>query len=429
MFKNLSEKQNPYFGVLISYVSKGISFVLSFISIPLLLNNLELSQYSLWITLVSIVNWINLLDLGVGNGLKNTIAKYNHLRDKKECAYYITGTFQFFSLISGFLVILTLIFSKYIPVIKINIGYSFLLYLPIICFFPFTTFNAVLQGNLKNGLLSIISLVRALWIFFAVLLFKYTSSDKIIICAICYNIFNILYFIFILFSIKKIYLFSLSQIFNFKLFVFGLKIVRIGLEYFILQVTSLIQFSMGNYIIYNLFNNQVASFDLLNNKIYANLAIFFNAGIAVFWPQFTSAMASHDAEKLIKYRSQLLIMLIVYIFGLGISIPIITPFVGWWTQGKILVNIKDIIPFVLFNIVLSINYYEAVILNAAEKINIQILFSLMTSILFITLVSFSKYFLIKSYIIIPIINTLILIPSFFIYKIHADRIVNSFRSE
>jgi O-antigen/teichoic acid export membrane protein len=426
MFKIITEKQNPFVGVLISYITKGITIIISFVTVPLLLNNLEMSQYSLWITLVSIVNWINLFDLGVGNGLKNVIARYNNENDKSLLSKYITGTFQFFLSISALLIIILIFFARYIPVINENTFYSYILYIPVIIMFPFTAFNAVLQGSLKNGFLSILSLVKAIWVFILIILLKFLNFDKIILCSIVYNLFNLFFYIIVLFSIKKMYIFSFNEIINSSAFIYTIKIIKTGIGFFILQITSLVLFNMGNYIMYNIFYDKVASYDILNNKLFFNLLMFFNIGITVFWPQFTAAMASRDFDKLVKCRKQLLLLLIIFIIGVCISIPVITPFVKWWTGGKINVDIVEIIPFVLFIILLAINYYEAVILNASEKIKIQIIISVLCMPLFFIFIFMIKSFVINSYIVIPIANMLVLIPGAIIFKIYADKIIKSF---
>jgi O-antigen/teichoic acid export membrane protein len=368
--------------------------------------------------------------LGVGNGLKNAVAGYNHrMEDKEQLGHYITGTFQFFLLISIFFVTILLLFARYIPVINTNISYSYFLYIPTILLFPFTAFNAILQGSLRNGFLSIIGLIRSLWIFAIIALFKIANLDKIIVCAVGFNVFSLIYYIVILFSIKSVYIFSLKKIFDFTAFSYGLDIIKTGLGFFVLQITSLILFNMGNYIIYNWFPGQVASYDVLNNKIFANLLMFFNIGIAVFWPQFTSAMAERDGPRLIKCRRQLLLLLILFIAGVCLAIPLITPFITWWTSGRISVRLMEIIPFAIFNILLAINYYEAVILNASERIKIQIILSSTGTALFIVLIFLLKNFVINSYIVLPAANAFMLFPSLFVYKIYADKIIGSFIQE
>ena len=44
--------------------------LISFLTIPLMLNYLNNEEYGLWILVLSITNWIYTFDIGIGNGLK-----------------------------------------------------------------------------------------------------------------------------------------------------------------------------------------------------------------------------------------------------------------------------------------------------------------------------------------------------------------------
>jgi O-antigen/teichoic acid export membrane protein len=57
--------------IIASFGIKGISIIIGFIFVPLLIDYLGTFEYGIWITLGSIVGWINYFDIGLGNGLRN----------------------------------------------------------------------------------------------------------------------------------------------------------------------------------------------------------------------------------------------------------------------------------------------------------------------------------------------------------------------
>lgn len=67
--------------ILLSFFLKGISVVVSFLMVPITLNYLNVERYGIWLTLSSIIGWFYILDIGLGNGLRNkfteTLAKGN----------------------------------------------------------------------------------------------------------------------------------------------------------------------------------------------------------------------------------------------------------------------------------------------------------------------------------------------------------------
>ena len=54
-----------------SFLVKGLNIVISLLLIPITLNILDPVKYGIWITIFSIVNWFNMMDIGIGNGFRN----------------------------------------------------------------------------------------------------------------------------------------------------------------------------------------------------------------------------------------------------------------------------------------------------------------------------------------------------------------------
>ena len=54
--------------------SRGVGFLVSFLSVPLTIGYLGRERYGVWILLSSLLAWVRLADLGIGNGLRTAIA-------------------------------------------------------------------------------------------------------------------------------------------------------------------------------------------------------------------------------------------------------------------------------------------------------------------------------------------------------------------
>lgn len=74
--------------------------------VPLLLGSMDTDNYAVWLTLTSLVSWIALFDIGLGNGLRNrlseTLAKNDITQSKKYistayCGVIIVAMFLFIS--------------------------------------------------------------------------------------------------------------------------------------------------------------------------------------------------------------------------------------------------------------------------------------------------------------------------------------------
>ena len=70
-FRNSGTVRSMGLNVLI----RPISILINIIYTPLLLNYLGDEKYGIWVTILSIINWVNFCDIGIGNGLRNILGK------------------------------------------------------------------------------------------------------------------------------------------------------------------------------------------------------------------------------------------------------------------------------------------------------------------------------------------------------------------
>ena len=66
---NLTKDKRSYEiqkNIVLSFLFKGISIIVSLVIVPLTLNYLNPTEYGVWLTLSSIMTWINLFDIGLG---------------------------------------------------------------------------------------------------------------------------------------------------------------------------------------------------------------------------------------------------------------------------------------------------------------------------------------------------------------------------
>ena len=61
--------------ILALILRKGITVLIAYITIPLILHYLTESEYGIWLTIYSVIGWFVLFDLGLGLGLRNRFAE------------------------------------------------------------------------------------------------------------------------------------------------------------------------------------------------------------------------------------------------------------------------------------------------------------------------------------------------------------------
>ena len=61
--------------ILVSMLIKGWGSIVQFLLVPVTLGCLNQYEYGIWLTINSILVWIDSFDIGLGNGLRNNLAE------------------------------------------------------------------------------------------------------------------------------------------------------------------------------------------------------------------------------------------------------------------------------------------------------------------------------------------------------------------
>jgi O-antigen/teichoic acid export membrane protein len=80
--------------VVVSYLARGLAIVISFVSVPLTLNYLDKERYGLWLTISSIIAYLNVTDLGLGLGLQNRVAEARGRGEEEKIGELLSTAFS-----------------------------------------------------------------------------------------------------------------------------------------------------------------------------------------------------------------------------------------------------------------------------------------------------------------------------------------------
>ena len=92
--------------IIVSVGLKGIDALVYLLLVPVTLGYLNPYEYGIWLTLNSILMWINSFDIGLGNGLRNklTIAEATHNHHLGRI--YVSTTFFMLVILMGLLILI-----------------------------------------------------------------------------------------------------------------------------------------------------------------------------------------------------------------------------------------------------------------------------------------------------------------------------------
>lgn len=385
-----------------SFIFKGLAIFSSFLAIPLMIKYLGVEHYGVWSTLLSIVSWVVLFDIGIGNGLRNKISESLAKENKQEAHSYISTAYTIIGAISVMLILIFLLVSEYIPWQKVfNItsinNQELQSVVNITAIFLFLNFwisliNQVFNGLQKTSLVVFNQFLSNIFSLLAVFILYTFYESSLIKLAFAYGI-SLLASSLIL----SFWFYKNNKEFIPKIKSFGLNytksITSLGFKFFIIQIAVIVIFTTDKILITQLFGPQyVASYDVVF-KLFSVITIVHGMLMAPLWSAYSDAYHRGDIEWIKKtIKNQLKIYLLILV-ATTLLIFLAKPIIVLWIGRDFVVDNILIIAMALFILVSTWNNIFAYFLNATNKLDVQINTSILAMIANIPLsIMFVRFF-------------------------------------
>lgn len=380
----------------VSTIIKGLSVLISIIYVPLVLGFLDQEKYGIWITLTTIVNWIRLLDVGMGNGLRNMLAEAVALKNYKQGRIYISTTY---GILGGIFLLVLLVFylinphlnwqailnSELITPVELVSLTSIVVSFIVLGFIlqPITLIYTAHGNSIAGGIIQLIISTASLFLIWIVSVFA-EKGNIIILAWIVTGIPVLIYIIVSAYTFLYKYPHLKPSFKLIKISESG-NLLRLSAQFFVVQITSAIIYSSIPFIVAQLFSpNEVAVFNI-SNSIF-NVPIMLMAIILTpVVPLVTQAFVLKDFTWLRNMLKKQMIISGVLSVGTLVMV-VISPFIyRIWLGDKI---------FIPFNLSLSIGIYAIIqvltapfstFINAVGKIKILVILGPAGIILFVGL--------------------------------------------
>ena len=397
-FKNINYLKQIKF----SFFYKIFALLSAFLVVRYSLQYLGIELYGLWTVILTFINWIIFFDLGIANGIKNQLSKCLANEQIEEAKEYISTGYGIALIFSFSIYIILLIFSFFINWQAVfNIDFLSNSYLQVVILL--TSFFILL-----NFVISIITTIfnvtqNASYIVFSQFITQLLSLMLVVIL----NLFAEKSLLFIATSYGCSLLFT-----NFSMSIWFYKkninlipkfnyfktnkiksILSLGAKFFILQLTVLIIMSSDRMISIHLLNiNEVTNYDLLY-RYFSIVMIFHTLINNPLWPMYTEAFQKKDYIWIKNILKKLNLLLLGYSFIILIMIYLGDKFILFWTGNEnIIISKSNYIYMGLLIITLIWSSIYAYFLNGIEKLNVQLITTVLGAIINIPLSIFlSKY--------------------------------------
>lgn len=387
--------------IIASTLIKGLSAIISLLLIPLTLDCLGTLRNGVWLTISSVLLWIDQMDIGLGNGLRNKLAIYSARQDLLEARKIVSSTMAMLTCIMCvtlvvlmFLVWQTDVFSFFniSPQIIPDLRSSLSLAVVFVCM----TFIMKSIGNVYMGMQIpafsnlLIMLGQALVLF--ITWWLYINGKATFISIVIANTASPL----LIYALAYPYTFcfqfpQLRPSLNLVNFKSALELGNLGLKFFWIQVASVIQFMTANILISNFFSPAMVTPYQIAFRYLSLTMVAFTIICMPFWNATTDAYEKNDIEW-IRKANQKMNLIMCGMTALIIIMVLASPWVfEIWIGDACHVpfGMTVLVAFYILLLIASMRY--SYFLNGVGALRLQIYMTVMT-IIFVLLAYFvSKY--------------------------------------
>lgn len=395
--ENIARSRKTKLNIVAMLGVKGLSMLISFLYVPLLLNSMDSENYGVWLTLTSLVSWVAIFDIGLGNGLRNKLAEALARNDELLGRKYVSTAYITIFSVVVFIIGFFLLFYQYMPWPKILNAYAIdgkeLNYLVLIVFiafclqFVFSLINSILYALQLPALSSFILLLGQLFSYILVLvLSKFYLISSLFVLG---TVISVIPPLTLLLSTYFIFRFKFSHLApSFKYFEWSKikDILSLGIKFFIIQIVSILLFQTNNLIItHTLGNESVVQYNIAYKYMYI-IVMIFTIIVTPLWSATTEAYIKRDYLWIKNVVKKIHIVMFLMIIG-GFLMFLFSDMAYRIWLGNTSVEISKWTTLILYIYAVAMILYGmyGYIINGIGKLRVQIIMTLILACLYVPL--------------------------------------------
>lgn len=370
----------------------------SLIMVPITLNYLNAENYGIWMAMTSILYWFAFFDVGLGNGMRNYLSEAISRQDYIKARSYFSTAIFLLAIIAVLIGILSLII-----IFQLDLNHIF---------------NTHIMSNKSLAYIMVVAISFSLIQFVAknvgmvyIAMQRYAINDFIVFIGqlistiIVYIITkttesHLIYIVIAITSIPAL-VFILASIPLLKQhpqlkpsiksidFASAKKIIGKGLGFFIIQITScLVIFGSANILISHYCGPEQVTVYNISYKLFNILIIIYTIIISPLWNAYTDASVKNDYAWIRKIFKKS-----IYLWAASLLLGLLMLLISGWFFKKWVGNSIDIplgvsISILIYVCMFNFNNCVTYLINGLNKIKIQIITSILGTIIYLIAVCF-----------------------------------------
>ncbi|MEI9676035.1 O84 family O-antigen flippase [Escherichia coli] len=385
-----------YLTAIISLLSKIISMISIFITIPAILNYLGEELFGIWMTLSSIIAMLTFADMGIGNGVVNKLSKAIYSNSVNDIRKIITNAVTVLLIIATSI---NLLFYAATPLVSWNRilnlsekidshSIEHALFVFVFCFSLNVLFSIVQKIQLAYQLGFIASIWQILGSVFSLGLLFLFINLKLEMAWLVFSIagipaiFQLLNYLHFSLVICKTGFFKISfiKIAEMK------SLLSTGVLFFALQISMVCTYTSDNIILNTIIGAEAVTEYSVHVRLFSVIPILMGMVLIPLWPAYSSARIKKDIKWIRDvWNKSIMMALLVSVFIGGSIILFLPDIFDLWLKNKIQPTYTLAYMLFVWKLFESVGLAISCFLNGMDLIKQQAFIAVVTAVVAISL--------------------------------------------
>lgn len=392
---DVSEK-NINKNIALGVIYKPISMVLSYIYVPIVLTYLGTEKYGLWATILNVLSWINMFDIGIGNGLRNKLSVIlaDDNQDEKLIRKYVSSAYIMLSAIIACVLLVVFLSFGFInwnaifgvkdsyeeDLEKVMLVSTFFMCISFVMAICKSIYRALQQNHVSN----LMAIFQQVLMLLSVGALTKITTGSLLWVAILYGISNII--VEVIFTVR-LFLKNRAFIPSFRYFSKdeAKDTTNLGILFFVVQIAALVLYTTDNLIITHVMGPAEVTSYTTANKLFSMITGVFAIVIAPYWSAITAMKAKKDWKRIDYSTKKMTILWGIASFGCLALACVFKPIVSLWL-GQELYFQKGLIPLMaIYAIIYMWNAVFSQLGNGLELMKVSVILAIVQGVVNIPL--------------------------------------------
>lgn len=393
--------QNVKYQIKSSFIYRTISIAFSFWLVRVMLNYLDSERYGIWLTVISMLSWFTFFDFGLGNGLKNKVSESIVSNDERSAKIFVSTTYAMVAILAilGFVLVLAsmpFLDLSYMLNTRLLLNKELTAIVLIVAFFVLLNFvialiNPLLDAYQQNSTSTMNQMIPNIAVMIFVFVISFFTRNNLLLMGIGFGLAqttsNVL-FSYLFYRRHRELLPGLRNV----SFGYCGKVIRLGAQFFLIQIAVLIIFTTDNLIIAHVLGPAYVTEYNIVYKLFSIVPLGFSVIFGTLWSAYTEAYAKKDLVWIRSTIRKLNILMLPTTAVVGCLVLTSDLLVRLWVGKHFELDRKFIVLMGVFTIISTWNNIYAIFVNGIGAIRPQVYCAVIGGLINIPLaVMFSKY--------------------------------------